>query len=400
MSGQHVWPEDRLGLRTQGGVLVSSDRSADNMARTQVVAVCLRADVLPQAIAQMAPAVPIVLFAPDDQLDRFSRGIAPGASSIRHVPALPGPRSQRDTGLIYNLPGLASFAEPALDLYAIWPGLKITSRVPVARLGPSDLAAALDPDASEILLFVDAPGAEADILDAFDAAGALQQVSQVVVRCGQERFFTAGSARTDISARLGTLWLTETAAEDADPDWPIVTYRIDHRLRQIAALTARIADLETALQATETAQQAAQAQLSQQTAARLQAEQTVSTLQAEADQLRATAAQHQTVAADALRKQETALTELGFSVRLQAMLQQDLRATRDRLATSETERLRQEVLLRKLTPKLAEAAGYLRQLQQDPVAPAARVAPPKPGGKKGTGRGEAKPDRKAKPKAR
>lgn len=403
-----------------------------------IVAVCLRAAFVQTAIARapQTAGLPVVLFAPDDQADGAANSLWPDGMTIRHVPGLPGPRSGQADALIFNMPGLASIGAPAPALYEILPGLKITARLPVALIGPQDIGADLWPGDAEILLFLDTPGHEVAILDALEAAGALKQVTQVVARCGQERFFIGGSDRHDILGRLAAGDFVETAADDADPDWPVVTLSLDHRMREIRALRARVEEQsaqladQTALIAAQSARLADQsARIAAQDAALAAAaerqaaappvpsepplaaalaetEQALAALQAETAQLRAAVAQHQTAAMDAERKRDQAQSELAFAARVQVMQQQDLRALRDRLEASETERLRQESLLRKLTPKLAEAAGYLRKLQLEPGS-AALLAPPgddagparKSGGKKRDGARRTKPDRKAKTSA-
>ncbi len=103
----------------------------------------------------------------------------------------------------------------------------------------------------------------------------------------------------------------------------------------------------------------------------------------------------------AVTARERALQDSGLALRMQAILQADLDALRDRFQLSEAQRVRQEVLLRKLTPRLQEAARQLHLMQLAETAPAEepppRIAAQRPEGKSrrpGTAPKKALPPRK------
>lgn len=68
-------------------------------------------------------------------------------------------------------------------------------------------------------------------------------------------------------------------------------------------------------------------------------------------------------AADEKRQRDKAYADLGVSARMQGLLQSDLVDLRSRLQESERVRAEHEALLRKLTPRLQQAADQLRSLQ-------------------------------------
>ncbi|KPQ05527.1 MAG: GAGA binding protein-like family [Rhodobacteraceae bacterium HLUCCA12] len=79
----------------------------------------------------------------------------------------------------------------------------------------------------------------------------------------------------------------------------------------------------------------------------------------------------------AIAARDKAQADLGLAMRMQGLLQSDLDDLRDRFAQSEAVRREQEDLLRKLTPRLQEAAQQLRQLQMaEPPEP--ELLTPKP----------------------
>ncbi len=154
-----------------------------------------------------------------------------------------------------------------------------------------------------------------------------------------------------------------------------------------AALSRADAALEEARQRAEAEAEALRAQVSEESAKVAELEEGVSrrkvridTLEkalAQAEAAQATRAADQKAELETARKErEKAVVDLGLAMRMQAMVQSDLDALRTRFQQSEATRTEQEALLRKLTPRLQQAAEQLRALHltTDPGEAPAQVA--------------------------
>ncbi len=315
-------------------------------------------------------------------------GTAQVPVDVTHIAAIPGPETGDSEVIHYNMPGLASLSAPTAALRDLLPGLMVTGRRPVQRLGPQDLARVL-PTGGDVAVQVLCPGAEAEILDALWHFLGPDRITQITLHCGEAAFFDGAKGRADLEHLLRERAYDLTACDNTDPDWPMLCFRPDLKARQITALDLQVkaltatlatvraaqAEAEARLLCAQTEAEAREAQLLAQTRslqeAKDAADQSLAALRAEQDSLRQTLALQQTAAAEAIKKRDDCLAELALAARLQAMQTLDLRDLRSQLEHSTRDRQRQEDLLRNLTPRLAQAAAHLHALNiGQPEAPA------------------------------
>ncbi len=416
-----------------------------------------------------------------------------GMNGVDLVDGLPAAAAGPAELVRYNLPGLRGLHAPTEALRTLFPGLTERARIPTRTILPADAIG--DPGAlpAPLRLRIDLPGSEADILHALEAAGMLEAVETVSLRCGAEAPFEGGQDRAQLQSWLRERHFRVDHVDEDDPDWPELRLSADPAARRIDALEAELAraradaaaseemlhaeladtadklkaeetrraETETALQETRAALDTAHKQAETQKAALDAAEAARATLESErdnaaarvetlgadlekaraeaeelhrelarnaeqiqaregelseaADRLKAeetrraeteTALQETRAALDTARKQaetqktaldaaeaaratleserdnaaarardaedaaerahterDKAFSDLGLAMRMQGLMQSDLDDLRERYRKSEETRGRQEELLRKLTPRLQEAAQQLRRMQ-------------------------------------
>ena len=269
-----------------------------------------------------------------------------GMEGVTLIDAVPGEAAGAAELVRYNLPGLRSTAAPSDALRRLFPGLKAratvsTRMIPVTQLlgDPGNLPA-------PVRLRIDMPGAEAAILQGMEDCGALGRVDLLSLRCGAEAMFEGAWDRAALQSWCDARYFRLDRADEEDPDWPELRFAPDPARRRIAALETELAQ----------AQEAAQAE--------------VEKLRAALDSARADAEKHKTRAQEkeaackqAYEERDKAFADLGLAMRMQGLLQSDLDDLRERYRQSEETRAGQEELLRKLTPRLQDAAQQLRQLQ-------------------------------------
>lgn len=351
--------------------------------------ICLHGDVSAMGLAAIN-AAQTLLFAPDPPRDTPDGRALRSAPGFRHIPAIPGPATTDCEALWYNMPGLASLSEPTGALRALLPGLKITRRAPLHRLGPQELAAVLPAD-GQVAVAIDCPGGEAGVLDAVWQGIGPDRITRIILRCGETAFFQGAIARTGIADVILAQGYEQSAVDESDPDWPVLTFQPDLKGRQITALQRQVEDLTESLAGLNAAQAQAgarEAQLAAQVRSlqteKESADQSLAALRAEAEALRQSLASQTARADGAIRKRDQSLADQALAAQVQAMQALDLRDLRARLERGAQERQRQEDLLRKLTPRLAQAAAHLHGLQigqaDTPDLPLTgkEIAPPKP----------------------
>lgn len=287
----------------------------------------------------------------------------PMTGKVHHLKALPSLAAGTADAHVFSLPGLVSLREPLDTLHALFPGLRERECKTVDLLDPETFAPHVADLPAPLTCAIALPGAETDILDALEAAGVLGCLSTLQLRCGVEPFFAGASGRAAIEARVIAAGFVLASVRTDDPDWPELKFTADPRHHEIERL-------ETTVKALESEHAAQHAELSQLRDLLSAREETLKQMQAEMARCEERAAAHETRCAEASaalqaaeQRYEQARTELAFQMRVSAMLQRDMDSLRSRFETSETARRKQEDLLRKLTPKLAQAASHLHRLQ-------------------------------------
>jgi predicted nucleic acid-binding Zn-ribbon protein len=148
---------------------------------------------------------------------------------------------------VMNLRDLSSLRTPTDALRSLLPGLRIIIREEVAVLDPASLVREMGEISHPFRLIVDAPGLEMEILTGLRAAGALELIDQLELRCGEEIFFEGGSSRPELER-----WLLEQSfaldhIDRVDPEWPVLHLHADHKARTITELREEKGTLEHGL---------------------------------------------------------------------------------------------------------------------------------------------------------
>ncbi len=264
-------------------------------------------------------------------------------SQALRIPAVPGPKAGEVDLITHSLPGLSSLAPATAALSALFPGLRETGRLRVARLAPADLVQVLADLPEPIALWIDLPGAEAEILAALAAAGILQRVQSLELRCGIEPFFVGAEGRAEIETRLGALDFTLDAVSDADPDWPILRFRADPQARRLRMQEVELAETQALLTARDAALAEAQAAAKRQAQALDRARKTIAARDAELAEIQAALAAREAALAEvqagaaAVQQQAEARiaeleAELAGQRHDQQALQAEMAAAREQIA--------------------------------------------------------------------
>ncbi len=118
----------------------------------------------------------------------------------------------------YNQPGLRGLRAPSAHLKALFPGLRERARHAVRRVSAPDLFQQMGPLEPPVHMWLDGGGEEGDSLSALEAAGLLDCVTQLSLRCGVDPLFEGAWSAGEL-----TRWLQERGffldqRDDRDPD--------------------------------------------------------------------------------------------------------------------------------------------------------------------------------------
>ena len=246
-----------------------------------------------------------------------------------------------------------------------------------------------------VRLRIDMPGSEVAILSGMEEAGVLDRVDLLSLRCGAEAMFEGGRDRAHLQAWLEERYFRLEHADEADADWPELLLKADPARKRIAALESELARMHEDAAATakglreeieaQKAQRAeAESALVEARAALESAQKQAEALEgakAEAERQATLAEKREAARAQAYENRDKAYSDLALAMRMQGLLQSDLDDLRARYRESEAARVAQEELLRKLTPRLKEAAEQLRRMHLEgaPEPAPELVAPHTPG---------------------
>ncbi|MCC5989156.1 MAG: hypothetical protein JJT95_15905 [Pararhodobacter sp.] len=296
-----------------------------------------------------------------------------GMEGVRLVDAIMAD-AEREAELVrYNLPGLRSTATPSDALRRLFPGLKARGTVHTRMVSVAQVLG--DPDSlpAPVRLRIDMPGLEGAILQGMEDCGALGRVDLLSLRCGVEEMFKGARDRAALQSWLEERYFKIDHADEEDPDWPELRFKPDPAGRRIATLEAEAERLRAEVLASAEKAEALTAQLAERDAALKEAQAEaekhcarVAELEgrlSEAEMHKARAQEMEAACAQAYKERDKAFADLGLAMRMQGLLQSDLDDLRERYRRSEETRAGQEELLRKLTPRLQDAAQQLRQLQ-------------------------------------
>lgn len=193
-------------------------------------------DALPAYLAA-APAR-IVLVEPDPETRARLRQAAEGARGVEILAAAVSTDPGRDRLRRFAFDELNSLRAPT-GLNALFPGLEARDPVPVAVQDPAALVAGLDPARGAAnALVIEAPGEALDILRALAAAGLLDRFALLKVQAGREALYEGEEPMEAVRAFLEAEGYVTAGLNEADPDRPVLTARLDRAARLQAALGA------------------------------------------------------------------------------------------------------------------------------------------------------------------
>jgi len=186
-----------------------------------------------------AGARQVILVEPNPTYAAVLARLAATHPQVQVIEAAVADRNGEGLLRVFNVVRHSSLAN-ANGLADLLPGLRQTALVPVTLLSPASLLNRIAPDPGTVALIVDAPGSEAPILQGFQAAGAFQWLAAVEVICTEEPQYDGAVGRPALQSLLEDAGFTLTNADLSDPDWPHLTFAIDQKARQIAALAAAL----------------------------------------------------------------------------------------------------------------------------------------------------------------
>ena len=170
-----------------------------------------------------------------------------GTETTLRLACLPGPRSGPAEIAVWSANGLTSLHPPTTALRALFPGLRCRARHDTRLETATTLAGALTNLPDPVSLWIDAPGSEATILAVLGDAGLLAQTDRVLLRCGVESFFEGAADAATLTARLEALGFRLEAREEADPDFPELSFGTDRQARALQDLTDQLTRREAEL---------------------------------------------------------------------------------------------------------------------------------------------------------
>jgi len=174
-----------------------------------------------------------------------------GEATVQIIDAVLASEDGEAEMILYSFPGLNSLHAPTIELMTIFPGLRERRRQPVRTISPETLRQHVVGLPAPLHIWIDTPGAEAAILNALEAAQALEQTETLELRCGSAAFFTDAQDRVALETWLAKRQFRLVAADETDPDWPELRFQADLSARRITQLETRLdalsRDHETAL---------------------------------------------------------------------------------------------------------------------------------------------------------
>ena len=324
------------------------------------------------------------------------------------IVGLPGKAAGESELIRHSLLGLVSLRPALPALYDLFPALQEIGRFTTPTIAPDDLGRRIAGLAQPVLLIVDTPGAERDVLEAFEAAQGLERIGIIRLRCGAEPFFEGAWSCEEALAWLSARHFRVIARNDVDPEWPEITLEVDFQGRRIASLedafaqrdaaltetrkglaglqaevealrgevagrTARLTEVEGALAQREADLGGVRDALAQRDAALTETRKGLAGLQAEVagrtarlTEVEAALAQRDATLTETRKGLDDCKADLSVTLRMQMLTQADLRDLQERYREADRQRQAQADLLQKLAPRLQMVRHQLTQVMDPP----------------------------------
>lgn len=197
----------------------------------------------------------------------------------------------------WSLGQFDGFVPPSALLKSRFPALQPLEGEQVPLLTPARLIARIGGVEPPMRLVIRDAGREFAILQAWEAAGLLEDVAQLDLRLAGPELFEGAVPEAEVEAWLIARGFRVALRDRDDPDWTGLILRAEPLTRSLAQAEARLAELDAALTA-------ARAQTEAQRKAREAAE----------------------------RKRDAVQADLGLALRMQGVVQTDLRDLQARMA--------------------------------------------------------------------
>ena len=268
------------------------------------------------------------------------------------IVGLPGKAAGESELIRHSLLGLVSLRPALPALYDLFPALQEIGRFTTPTIAPDDLGRRIAGLAQPVLLIVDTPGAERDVLEAFEAAQGLERIGIIRLRCGAEPFFEGAWSCEEALAWLSARHFRVIARNDVDPEWPEITLEVDFQGRRIASLEDAFAQRDAALTETRKGLAGLQAEVAGRTARLTEVE--------------AALAQRDATLTETRKGLDDCKADLSVTLRMQMLTQADLRDLQERYREADRQRQAQADLLQKLAPRLQMVRHQLTQVMDPP----------------------------------
>jgi FkbM family methyltransferase len=188
----------------------------------------------------------IILVEPNPGFADALTGLCAGAQGrVEHVRAAITDQDGNALLNVFNVQGYSSLRHPSA-LQDLLPGLRQVARLSVPTLSAGGLLGRLGALEGQVLLILDTPGSELDVLQSFHDAGGLERFAELQIVCAEEPLYEGANGRSALQAMAEGSGFLLTQQDNSDPDWPRLTFRPDEKLRLITEMTGRLADLQQA----------------------------------------------------------------------------------------------------------------------------------------------------------
>jgi len=288
-----------------------------------------------------------------------------GLDGVEPVDGILGETAAPAELICYNLPWLRGLAAPAKSLRMLFPGLRERARIATRTVPAAEVLG--DPDAlpAPLRLRIDLPGAEPEILYALEAAGTLQTVTLLSMRCGAQAMFEGGWDRARLQSWLKDRQIDLVRVDEDDPDWPELLLTADPAARRIAELEADLARARAEAEARNRDREAAAKKLVAETEIRSEAQKALDETRAALETARKQVEKRQadmeeSEAARAKLEADLARLRTEVETRLRQQAETTERPKTDTSALAETQKS-----LEKTRAALAEARAQTEKHQAD-----------------------------------
>jgi len=166
---------------------------------------------------------------------------------LEQLAVIPTSNSSDIELITYSVPGLISQGVARAPLMALYPTLKETGRLSLAKISPAQLAERVQALPGPLDLVIDAPGSENAVLDAAHEGAWLDRVQLIRLRCGIEQFFDGAWSEANCIDWLSRRHFRTVGRDDTNSNWVVLTFEQDPTARSLSdvtqALRAKSAEL-------------------------------------------------------------------------------------------------------------------------------------------------------------